>query len=990
MDDRRDMRTISSLTTSTQNTSTIIFLILLRNIERNLNFNQRLVLIALCYVSMSFFGFGPIIPSHRHSELEELDYIVIMGKKNKDKKKRGDPDAEHSNQRQDPASDNPSDAEDNHGNDNSSLNFKRCKHIKKVPENKVQLWLKKIYEAKDQLLSSQDSIKKSRKKSKPAENPQLCCLICGIITVGASASADSALQHFISNSTHYIALNLTDFTLRCLPCDIIFTPESVEGDKKIKKTVEIITEIVKSYTNKHNKAGKKKNNNENRLESSDSETELDKTPTNSIEIACGEEKSINIPVKGLKNVGNTCYFNSVMQNLASTVPLISYFRSISNPGSTLPLFSHLHSFFASVLTDNNSNKTSVINPSPLLNEICRFSPQFKGGRQQDSHELLRALLSGLLEESEKEGKNRKIAELHAAIKNWGPKEVESALNGLEVADNAELEQLRRNFADFNGEKLLRLAENWLGKQGKKQRAVLFAGISSLQAKQRFTALIGKIKNGVWPNLAEKIAESNDDRSNRSSGGSGTSKGGGNFVHNIFGGVLQNTVECLACHSISITTEQFYDLSLPIQPPRNHSAGAERREMAVFPSSYHRSKHQQSNSGSRINRLSKAQRKLKNKKKGKPSHEMQHNSGENSGEENEGNPEKSEEEGEEKEKEAKEGTEESKESKENGEIKEKDSQEAAVTQNGVSEGDITEKLAQLNLGEQQNTDSATNATKNSAINAEFVTNGDENNESKQEGDISASKSNEELQDEQGRLTMKKSNSPQASVSSLLELLRQSNIQSGRGNKLGFERLAGACTVEDCLFAFTDPDLLTGANKYGCSHCTQKQLEQVKLSSPSKAAQSKVFDDSGEEAAPSSEGEEELLLEEQPVPKLATVKNDAKKQLLIKTPPPVLTLHLKRFQQSSSGRTFEKCDKVVRYPEVLNLAPFMVSVPNPCYYRLYGIATHLGGIGGGHYIAYSRKGNNHWYNISDQSYDVVNLQTVLASAQAYLLFYEKVEV
>jgi nitrate reductase cytochrome c-type subunit len=38
------------------------------------------------------------------------------------------------------------------------------------------------------------------------------------------------------------------------------------------------------------------------------------------------------------------------------------------------------------------------------------------------------------------------------------------------------------------------------------------------------------------------------------------------IHAFFSGVLQNTVECLTCHSISTTSEPFFDLSLPIDPP----------------------------------------------------------------------------------------------------------------------------------------------------------------------------------------------------------------------------------------------------------------------------------------------------------------------------------------------------------------------------------------------------------------------------------------
>merc|ERR1712156_421573 len=42
--------------------------------------------------------------------------------------------------------------------------------------------------------------------------------------------------------------------------------------------------------------------------------------------------------------------------------------------------------------------------------------------------------------------------------------------------------------------------------------------------------------------------------------------------------------------------------------------------------------------------------------------------------------------------------------------------------------------------------------------------------------------------------------------------------------GMERLKGTVNVNDCLAAFTDPELLEGDNKYRCKHCTRLDLEE----------------------------------------------------------------------------------------------------------------------------------------------------------------------
>jgi len=104
--------------------------------------------------------------------------------------------------------------------------------------------------------------------------------------------------------------------------------------------------------------------------------------------------------------------------------------------------------------------------------------------------------------------------------------------------------------------------------------------------------------------------------------------------------------------------------------------------------------------------------------------------------------------------------------------------------------------------------------------------------------------------------------------------------------------------------------------------------------------------------------------------------AYKRYLIATPPPVLVVHLKRFQQTSKtlmsfSHGFKKLDDYVSFPEHLDLMPFLApkkedyglgkkgkekrkEVPareDRCMYRLYAVVVHIGNMLGGHYIAYT---------------------------------------
>ena len=107
---------------------------------------------------------------------------------------------------------------------------------------------------------------------------------------------------------------------------------------------------------------------------------------------------------GLKNLGNTCFMNSVLQSLFAIEPLMTYFsngrhKGVLN-GSSL-LKGQLVKAFSDLVVDVMQcvgEKGKVVSPTTLKRQIERRAPQFAGYEQHDAQELLKFLLDGLHEE----------------------------------------------------------------------------------------------------------------------------------------------------------------------------------------------------------------------------------------------------------------------------------------------------------------------------------------------------------------------------------------------------------------------------------------------------------------------------------------------------------------------------------------------------------------------------------------------------------------
>ncbi|CAM6078417.1 unnamed protein product [Sphagnum tenellum] len=269
-----------------------------------------------------------------------------------------------------------------------------------------------------------------------------------------------------------------------------------------------------------------------------------------------------------------------------------------------------------------------------------------------------------------------------------------------------------------------------------------------------------------------------------------------------------------------------------------------------------------------------------------------------------------------------------------------------------------------------------------------------------------------------------------------------------------------SLEGCLLAFTKPELLSGENAWGCENCSHQLQERKEAASSLKSLHTPELESKRQDAKSGSQlqasgntfakgigagvtktsevldgknSEMQIQTEELPKveassggiggtelfetsnsledalnvedpPKKVIVKRDAEKRFLINKAPPVLTVHLKRFAQDMRGR-LSKLSGHVTFHEWLDISPFIdqrSSDKGVYRYRLIGIVEHSGTMRGGHYVAYVRgpvsgenrsedvnPGSHTWFYISDSHVRQTSLESVLQS-EAYLLFYEKCRI
>ncbi|KAL1371063.1 hypothetical protein HN51_001297 [Arachis hypogaea] len=217
------------------------------------------------------------------------------------------------------------------------------------------------------------------------------CLECGQYTcggVGLPTTPHCHVVRHVRQHRHPLVVHYEKPQLCwCFQCNMLIQADKIEENEETGRVLSDVVKLLKGRSSQKSSADNK-------------DVGIDGSVTSEIKSGVIVRNDLyghgGYVVRGMINLGNTCFFNSIMQNLLAMDRLRDNFLNLDSPFG--PLVSSLKKLFTE--TNPESGLKTTINPRSFFGCVCSKSPQFRGYQQHDSHELLRCLLDGLSTEEQ--------------------------------------------------------------------------------------------------------------------------------------------------------------------------------------------------------------------------------------------------------------------------------------------------------------------------------------------------------------------------------------------------------------------------------------------------------------------------------------------------------------------------------------------------------------------------------------------------------------